>query len=109
MQNNLNIKRTLHHAKCTPNNLLDPTEVDGEVKRGRKGRYKPGGPVLNVVFSNGAREVDQGSNTAGETAGFLGSLKTDLYLQRLSRIQINNFVRPKVKTRSIGVEFECWL
>lgn len=77
-------------------------EVDGEVKRGRKGRYKPGGPVLNVVFSNGAREVDQGSNTAGETAGFLGSLKTDLYLQRLSRIQINNFVRPKASHSSFN-------
>ena len=39
-------------------NLPVSLEVDGDIKRSRKGRYKAGGPVLNVVFSNGIRAGD---------------------------------------------------
>ena len=34
------------------------SEADGDIKRSRKGRYKSGGPVLNIVFSNGVRASD---------------------------------------------------
>ena len=39
-------------------NLCVFLEVDGDIKRSRKGRYKAGGPVLNIVFSNGIRAGD---------------------------------------------------
>jgi len=80
--------------------------VDGDIKRSRKGRYKAGGPVLNVVFSNGIRagDVDSTLNDSDERdqGGFFGSLKTDIYLQRLSRLQISNFVRPRASATSFN-------
>ncbi|KAL5259707.1 hypothetical protein ACHWQZ_G009975 [Mnemiopsis leidyi] len=88
-------------------------EVDGDIKRSRKGRFKSGGPVLNIVFSNGLRagDVDSTVNNADDQdqGGFFGSLKTDIYLQRLSRLQISNFIRPRPSSTSFnfnsGVDF----
>ncbi|XP_063680963.1 erythroferrone-like isoform X2 [Bolinopsis microptera] len=81
-------------------------EVDGDIKRSRKGRYKAGGPVLNIVFSNGIRagDLDGTLNNSDESdkGGFFGSLKTDIYLQRLSRLQISNFVRPRASSTSFN-------
>lgn len=37
------------------------SEVDGDIRKSRKNRFKPGGPILNIVFSNGIRTADYDS------------------------------------------------
>jgi len=88
-------------------------DAEGDIKRSKKGRYKQGGPVLNIVFSgdefanklkgnrkNGRKEfgVDQSGTDVGRVRGFYSNLKADIYLQRDSTMQLSNFNKPRTTT-----------
>lgn len=88
-------------------------DAEGDIKRSKKGRYKSGGPVLNIVFNgdefanklkgnrkNGRKELanQSGAVDVGHIKGFYSNLRADIYLQRDSTMQISNFNKPKAAT-----------
>lgn len=76
-------------------------DAEGDIKRSKKGRYKSGGPVLNIVF-NGEELANKlkgnQSGVAEGIKGFYSNLRADIYLQRDSTMQISNFNKPKAAT-----------
>lgn len=86
----------------------------GRVKMTRKNRkILKNGPILNIVFANVGSEgsLDESINYSDGDGkgGFYGSPKSDIFLQRLTRLRINNFSKPKATPGSFtfnsGIEF----
>lgn len=77
-------------------------EAEGDIKRSKKGRYKQGGPVLNIVFNGdefaNKLKGNQSGAEVGRVKGFYSNLKADIYLQRESTMQLSNFNKPRVTT-----------